>query len=76
MEEVTDVQYAGLFDGNDEEEYCTDTIGDDGCAVDTNEDGVIDDLDLTCEPMLAWLENKQPWYDQPVATTDPDPNLI
>ena len=27
-------------------------------------------------PMLTWLQSMQPWYDQPVTTTDTDPNLI
>ena len=26
--------------------------------------------------MLTWLQSMQPWYDQPVTTTDTDPNLI
>jgi len=74
--EVIDVQYNGGYDGNDGAEHCTYTVGDDGCAVDVNLDGVIDDSDMTCEPMLTWLQSMQPWYDQPVTTTDTDPNLI
>jgi hypothetical protein len=70
------VQYTGQFLGNDDAEHCTYTVGDDDCAVDINLDGIIDDLDLTCEPMLTWLQSMQPWYDQPVTTTDADPNLI
>jgi hypothetical protein len=74
--EVIDVQYNGSYPGNDGAEHCTYTVGDDGCAVDLNEDGIIDDLDLTCEPMLTWLQSMQPWYDQPVTKIDADPNLI
>jgi hypothetical protein len=76
VEEVINVQYNGSYPGNEEAEHCTYTLGDDGCAVDVNEDGVITDDDLTCEPMLTWLQSMQPWYDQPVTTTDTDPNLI
>ncbi len=74
--EVINVQYNGSYPGNEDAEHCTYTVGDDGCAVDVNEDGIIDDSDLTCEPMLTWLQSMQPWYDQPVTTTDTDPNLI
>jgi len=79
--EVINVQYNGGYPGNEEAEHCTYTVGEDGCAVDISgpgaePDGVIDDLDLTCEPMLTWLQSMQPWYDQPVTTTDTDPNLI
>jgi hypothetical protein len=74
--EVINVQYNGSYPGNDGAEHCTYTVGDDGCATDINADGIIDDLDLTCEPMLTWLQSMQPWYDQPVTTTDADPNLI
>ena len=77
--EVTEVindQYNGSYDGNGDAEFCSYTLDEDGCAVDLNADGVIDDLDLTCEPMETWLQSMQPWYDQPVTTTDTDPNLI
>jgi len=74
--EVINEQYGGAYNGNDEAEHCTYTVGEDGCAVDVNADGIIDDLDLSCEPMLTWLQSMQPWYDQPVTTTDTDPNLI
>jgi len=82
--EVTEAisdQYNGGYPGNEEAEHCTYTVGDDGCAVDISgpdglPDGIIDDYDLTCEPMLTWLQSTQPWYDQPVTTTDTDPNLI
>lgn len=79
--EVINVQYNGSYPGNDDAEHCVYTVGEDGCAVDINgpdgvPDGIIDDLDLTCESMLTWLQSMQPWYDQPVTTTDTDPNLI
>ena len=77
--EVTEVigeQYTGGFDGNEDAEHCTYVVGDDGCAVDENLDGVIDDLDMICEPMTTWLQSMEPWYDQPVTTTDANPNLI
>jgi hypothetical protein len=87
--EVTEVisdQYNGSFSGYDlnveePEEYCTYTVGEDGCATDISgpagiPDGIIDDYDLTCEPMLTWLQANGPWYDQPVTTTTTDPNLI
>ncbi len=96
VDEVIDDTYAGSYAGNDEEEYCYYTLGEDGCAVDINswgedengdeiiiegEDGVVDDADLTCEPMEEWLLSMTPWRDQPVyidAATDAmwDPNLI
>jgi len=79
--EVINVQYNGSYPGNDDAEHCVYTVGEDGCAVDINgpdgvPDGIIDDLDMTCEPMLTWLQSMQPWYDQPVTTTETDPNLI
>lgn len=74
--EVINIQYNGSYPGNEDAEHCTYTVGDDGCAVDVNLDGIIDDSDMTCAPMLAWLQSMQPWYDQPVTTTDTDPNLI
>jgi hypothetical protein len=79
--EVINVQYGGSYPGNEGAEHCTYTLGEDGCATDINgpegvPDGIIDDFDLTCEPMLTWLQSMQPWYDQPVTTTDTDPNLI
>ena len=79
--EIINVQYNGSYPGNEEAEHCSYTLGEDGCATDISgpdgaPDGVIDDLDLTCEPMLTWLQSMQPWYDQPVTTTDTDPNLI
>ena len=74
--EVINVQYNGSYPGNEDAKHCTYTVGDDGCAVDINLDGIIDDSDLSCESMVAWLQSMQPWYDQPVTTTDTDPNLI
>ena len=79
--EVINVQYNGSYPGNEDAEHCAYTLGEDGCATDINgpdgvPDGVITDDDLTCEPMLTWLQSMQPWYDQPVTTTDTDPNLI
>jgi len=79
--EAINVEYSGSYPGNEDAEHCTYTVGEYGCAVDINgplgvPDGVIDDLDMTCEPMLTWLQGMQPWYDQPVTTTDTDPNLI
>lgn len=82
VEEVINVEYNGSYPGNDDAEYCTYTLDDDGCAVDISgpeegiPDGIIDDLDLTCESMVTWLQGMQPWFDQPVTTTDTDPNLI
>ena len=81
VEEVIDDQYNGSYPGNEEAEFCSYTLGEDGCATDISgpdgvTDGVVDDYDLTCEPMLGWLQSMQPWYDQPVTTTDTDPNLI
>jgi hypothetical protein len=81
--EVINVQYTDPYPGNEDAKHCFYTLDDDGCATDINgpdgegiPDGVVDDLDLTCEPMLTWLQSMQPWYDQPVTTTDTDPNLI
>ncbi len=84
--EVINVQYNGSYEGNDDAEHCVYTVGEDGCAIDINgpdgtpeipvPDGVIDDYDLTCEPMLTWLQGMQPWYDQPVTTLSTDPNDI
>jgi hypothetical protein len=76
VNEVINVQYNGTYPGNADSTHCSYTLGEDGCAVDVNTDGVIDDDDLFCEPMLTWLQSMQPWYDQPVVTTDTDPNLI
>lgn len=75
------VQYNGSYPGNEEAEYCSYTLDEFGCAVDISgpdgtPDGIVDDLDLTCVPMAAWLQSMQPWYDQPVTTTETDPNLI
>jgi hypothetical protein len=74
--EVINVQYSGYYPGNDDAFFSYYTLGEDGCATDINGDGIIDDLDLTSESMLTWLQSMQPWYDQPVTTTDTDPNLI
>jgi len=79
--EVINVQYSGSYPGNEEEEFCYYTLGDDGCATDISgplgePDGLVDDYDLTCESMSTWLQSMQPWYDQPVTTTSMDPNLI
>jgi hypothetical protein len=77
--EIINVQYSGGFEND--EEHCTYTIGEDGCATDISgpsdqPDGIIDDYDLTCVDMEDWLTSMQPWYDQPLTTTDADPNLI
>ena len=79
--EVINVVYNDGYPGNDGEEHCSYTVDENGCAVDISgpdgvPDGIIDDDDLTCETMLTWLQSMQPWYDQPVTTTDTDPNLI
>jgi len=79
--EVIRDPYDGSYDGNADAEHCIYTVGEDGCAVDISgplsvPDGIIDDYDLTCEPMLDWLQSMRPWYDQPTTTTDTDPNLI
>ena len=74
--EVIDQQYSGGYPGNEDTLFYAYVLGDDGCAVDLNADGVIDDLDRTETPMVTWLQSMQPWYDQPVTTTTTDPNLI
>lgn len=74
--EVINVQYNGGYPGNEDEVVYSYTIGEDGCAVDVNLDGVVDDLDRTETPATTWLQSMQPWFDQPVTTTDTDPNLI
>jgi hypothetical protein len=74
--EVINVQYGGSYPGNEDAFFSYYTLGEDGCATDINGDGIVDDLDLTSESMLTWLQSMQPWYDQPVTTTDTDPNLI
>jgi hypothetical protein len=74
--EVINVQYSGSYPGNEDAFYYAYVLDEDGCAIDVNEDGVVDDLDRTETPMLTWLQGMQPWYDQPVTTDSTDPNLI
>lgn len=75
--EVIYVKYSGTYPQYSTEfTHDTYTIGEDGCAVDINGDGVIDDLDLTKIPLVDWLKSMEPWYPQPVSTTNTDPNLI
>jgi len=76
VSEVINIQYTGSFPGNDGEEHCTYTLNEEGCAVDIDGDGVITDDDRTCVEIVPWLNSMAPWYDQPVTTTDTDPNLI
>lgn len=77
VEEVINPQYTGSYPGNDDEmhtAYVLDPVT--GCAVDVNEDGVVDDSDMTETPMVDWLQDMAPWYPQPVETSTTDPNLI
>jgi hypothetical protein len=74
--EVINVQYTGSYPGNEDAFHYAYVIGEDGCAVDQDGDGVITDDDRIETPMTTWLLSMQPWYDQPVTTTDTDPNLI
>jgi len=76
VDEVIAEQYTGTYPGNDGAEYCYYTLDADGNATDINLDGVIDDSDLTCVPMLVWLDSMEPWYPQPLTTTSTDPNDI
>jgi len=76
VEEVIRVQYNGTYPGNDGEFFEYYTLDENGCPVDVNGDGVIDDGDLTAVDMVTWLRSMAPWYPQPVTTTTTDPNLI
>ena len=79
--EVIGVQYNGSYPGNEDAEHCSYTLGEDGCATDINgpegiPDGVIDDLDLTCEPMLSWLHTNDPLIDFTGAIVNNDEHYI
>jgi hypothetical protein len=93
VEEVISDDYNGSYEGYSEEDnfYTYDVDSETGCAMDINSwdefgevvegvpDGVIDDADRLVTPMLEWLADMEPWYDQPVFILDEfawDPNLI